>query len=204
MVALHRMHKAHAHAQQAAGSPVFRTFAELLPKAAAMTASRFLSASGILRSAMSAGNERSFAGQLDSLYQPDGPVMSTCPIKPLGNRQQEQHKTNSHGLGVQQPPALTAQQSPGPDQTSISDGQQTTSTFKAASLAEQGVPKCLKAWVSRDMRLYDISMASCMSGQQSRRQGTLARPGSQRSTIAVGISGGVDSAVAAMLLKEQG
>ena len=46
-------------------------------------------------------------------------------------------------------------------------------------------------------------MGSRLSRQLARCLSSLVQPDTKRSTIAVGISGGVDSAVAAMLLKEQ-
>ncbi len=186
--------------QQAAGSLACRTFVDLLPRAAAVMASRLLSASSVFRTALNAGNEHSFAGHSRYHHQPDHPVLSTYPTK----SDAEQHAIMSCEVGLQQPSALAAQQAPGSIQTSILDSQQTVCAMNAASLTEQDMPKCFRPWSLSGSSLDSRGMGSRISRQQSMRQSTLAGSSAQRSTIAVGISGGVDSAVAAMLLKEQG
>ena len=189
----------------AAGLPICSVLAELLPRAAGVTVSRLLSASSVFRSTLSAGHEQTLAGQVACHHQAGGSLLSTCVLEPLDRFQGEQHDTACREEGLLgRTPTPAAQQAPGLDHTSVLDSQHLTGTVVSPSLIKKGMREANRAWSTPAERLYDPGIGSGLSGQQSRCKGTLVKPGIKNTTIAVGVSGGVDSAVAAMLLKDQG
>ena len=190
------------HLQQVAGLPMCSVLADLLPRTAGVTASRLLSASGVFRSALRARHEQSLAEQVACHHQADAPVLSRSLPDPLGNFGGEQHNTACGDESRTPMPA--AQQASVSGYTSIVASQQMTGTSISPRLTEQSMRDAKRARSAIADRLYDPGMGSRLSRQQRRCKGTLVKPGSRNSTIAVGVSGGVDSAVAAMLLKDQG
>ena len=167
-------------------------------------ASTLLSTSSVFRPALSAGQGHSVAGQVACRHQAGAPHFSTGAKDSLDTVCREQHEAACCAEGSQLHSSSAVQPWPGSDQTAVFNSQHTLDTHVPSSPAGQGLLQSCRHWRSRALLFKEPDMGSRLSRQLARCLSTLVQPDTKRSTIAVGISGGVDSAVAAMLLKEQG